>query len=94
MIKYNGGVQLVDCKGLNLLAQSTQTITGIYDVLEKCYASNKVIVAVNCEYGTGVKLTPIPVFAIKENDVFICTASILQIRVAKNNTITITSLLS
>lgn len=89
----NGGYAMVDCKGLNLLAQSSQTIDGLYAACEEAYNSGKTILAYNCVYGTGVPVTPITVFAIKESGTFIFTASILQIRVASNDAVTIVSLL-
>lgn len=91
---YNPGYVLVDCGGMNLLAQSSQTITGLYKVCEAAVASGKLILAVNCEYGDGVPMTPIPVMAIKESGNFIFTASILQITVESDDSVTITSLIA
>lgn len=89
----NGGYAMVDCKGMNLLAQSSQTIDGLYAACVDAYDSGKIILACNCEYGTGVPVTPISVFAIKESGTLIFTASILQIRVANDDSVTIVSLL-
>lgn len=91
-MNYKGGYAMVDCGGINLLSQSSQTVTGLYAKVGAAYESNKPIIAMNCFYGEGVKLTPIQVFAILEGGVYICTASILQIRVASDDTVTITSL--
>lgn len=88
----NGGYFMVDCTGLNLLAESTQTISGIYAKSKTALESGKPIIANNCIYGTGVKMSPIPVFAIEEGDYIILTASILQIKVKNDNTITIINL--
>lgn len=81
----NGGYIMIDCKKLNLLSQSTQTISGLYAAAKAAYESGKPIIACNAEYGEGVPLTPIPVFAILEAGVYIFTASILQIRVNESN---------
>lgn len=89
-----GGYILIDCGGLNLLATDPQTISGLYAKVKKAHELNKPIYAVNCVYGSGVKLSPIQVFAINESGTIICTASILQIRVASNDSVTITSLLT
>lgn len=89
----NGGYAMVDCKGLNLLAQSSQTIDGLYATCEEAYNSGKAILAYNCVYGTGVPTTPIQVFAIKESGTLIFTASILQIRVTNDDAVSIVSLL-
>lgn len=88
------GYILVDCGGMNLLAQSSQTITGLYKNCEAAFDSGKQIIAVNCEYGEGVHMSPIPVMAIEEDGTIIFTASILQIRVASNDSVTIVSLLA
>jgi hypothetical protein len=51
------------------------------------------IIADHCQYGDGVEMSPIPVMAILEAGVYIFTASILQVRVAADDTVTIVSLL-
>lgn len=89
-----GGYCMVDCKGLNLLSQDSQTISGLYDQCKKADWTDKVILAMNCQYGSGVELSPIPVFCIVEDGAYIFTASILQIRVASDDSVTITSLIS
>ena len=89
----NGGYVMVDCKGLNLLAQSSQTVNGLYEVCKDAYNSGKPIIAYNCVYGTGVPLTPIQVFAIEEAGKFIFTSSILQIIVDDDDSVVIASLL-
>lgn len=89
-----GGYILIDCGGLNLLSETSQTITGLYAKVKKAHALNKPIYAVNCVYGAGVKMSPIQVFTIYESGSMIGTASILQIRVASDDSVTITSLIS
>ena len=49
--------------------------------------------ACNCEYGDGVPMTPIQVMTIVEDGTYICTASILHIRVGADDGVTIVSLL-
>lgn len=88
------GYTVVDCKGLNLLAQSKQTISGIYAQCQAADLTNKLIIADNCVYGEGVEMSPIPVMAILEAGVYVFTASILQIRVDAEDGVTIVSLLS
>ena len=89
-----GGYILIDCGGLNLLATDPQTISGLYAKVKKAHELNKPIYAVNCVYGSGVKLSPISVFAINEAGTIILTASILQIRVASNDAVTILNLIT
>lgn len=88
-----GGYAMVDCGGANLLADAPQTITGLYEQSKKAVESGKPILAYNCNYGVGVPMTPIPVFAILEAGVYIFTASILQFRVASNDSVTIVNLI-
>lgn len=90
----NNGYAMIDCKGCNLLAQSSQTISGLYAACAAAVKSGKPIIAVNCNYGTGVPMTPINVFGIVEDGVYVFTASILQIRVATGDTVTITPLIN
>ena len=84
----------IDCKGLNLLAQDAQTIDGLYAVCLEALATNKPINAVNCVYGEGVPMTPVSVMAINEDGTIIFTASILQIRVSADDSVTIVNLLT
>lgn len=89
----NSGYAFVDCGGVNLLSADAQTITGLYAKCAAAYNSGKPIIAINCNYGAGVPMTPVHVMGIIEAGVYIFTASILQIRVASNDAVTITSLL-
>lgn len=90
----NGGYVMVDCKKMNLLAQSAQTISGIFAACRKAVDSGKPIIAVNCEYGEGVPLTPIPVFAIEQGGQFCLSASILQVWVTSEDSVTIVPLIN
>lgn len=92
MIK--GGYIMIDCGGLNLLASEPQTITGLYAKVKKAHELNKPIYAVNCVYGSGVKMSPIHVFTINESGTIILTASILQVSVTSNDSVTITNLIT
>lgn len=90
---FNSGYALVDCTGINLLSQSEVTVDGIYAKCKAAYDSGKPIIACNCTYGAGVDMTPVSVMGIIEDGSFIFTASILQIKVAPDDGVTITSLL-
>ena len=89
----SNGYVLVDCKGCNLLAQSSQTISGLYKACDAAVKTGKPIYAVNCVYGTGVAMSPIQVMCILEAGVYIFTASILQVRIASDDTVTIVPLI-
>lgn len=90
---FNSGYALVDCTGINLLSESEVTVDGIYAKCKAAYDSGKPIIACNCTYGAGVDMTPVPVMGIIEDSSYVFTASILQIRVAPDDGVTITSLL-
>lgn len=93
-MKTIGGYTMIDFKGMNLLSKTTQKVTGLYKDVTRAMALGKPIQAYNCTYGEGVPMTPIEVFAINEDGLLICTATIHQIRVASNDDVTITSLLT
>ncbi len=91
----NGGYINVDCGGLNLLAESAQTIAGIYDRVKTAWLTGKPIYAYNCMWGDS-PISPIPVFAIPfpESNEIICTASTLQVIVKDDDSVTINNLVS
>lgn len=93
MKTVQSGYVIVDCKGVNLLAGEKVTVDGIFDASKNAINTGKMILAANCQYGEGVPMTPIPVFAIKEGDYFIFTASILQIVVEEDDGVTVRSLI-
>lgn len=90
----NGGYALVDCKGMNLLAQSSQTVNGLYDRMVEVVKTGKPIIACNCNYGEGVPSSPIAVMVIDEDGTYIATSSILQILVSSDDSVIIRSLLT
>lgn len=92
-VKSNGGYVMVDCQKMNLLAQSAQTVTGLYEACNAAMQTGKPILACNCEYGEGVPITPISVMMIEEAGTIIATASILQVRVDEYDAVNVVSLL-
>lgn len=91
----NGGYIMIDCKKLNLLSQSTQTISGLYANCKTAQESGKPIFANNLEYGENIPLSPVHVFAKNdgsENEYIVLTASVLQVWVKNDDTVTIVNL--
>ena len=89
----NPGYIMVDCKGMNFLAESAQTIAGLYDRVKSAMKTGKPIYAYNCIWGTGKPVTPISVFAIDfGDDGIIATASTLQIVISKLDAVTINNM--
>lgn len=91
----NGGYIIVDCTGMNLLAESAQTITGLYKTVQNALLTGKPIYAYNCMWGDA-PISPVPVFAIPftGSGEIICTSSTLQIIVKDDDTVTINNLVS
>ena len=90
----NGGYFLIDGTGLNLLADSSQTITGIYKNTKAAIDSGKPIWVCGMEYGSGVPLTPVPIFCIEQGGEICGSSSILQVWIAQNDSVRVVSLLS
>lgn len=90
-----GGYVLVDCKGLDLLAESTQTITGLYAKIKAAKATGKMIIAENMIWGDDGTISPVHVFAIDMGSTYgiYCTASTLQIRISPADVVTIVNMI-
>ena len=90
-----GGYVLIDCKGLDLLSESTQTISGLYAKCKAAMATGKMIIAENLIWDDGVDrpVSPVSCFGIDMGDYGIyITASTLQIRVSKLDVVTIVNM--
>lgn len=87
----NGGYIMVDCKGMDLAAASSQTISGLYAKCEKAMESGKPILMCNCVYSTGSKLSPIPVYMVKGAEYYVATTSAWQITIGEDDRVTIMS---
>lgn len=86
----NGGYFLLDCTGLDLTSDSAQSITGCWQKAVNALKSNKPIMAYNCIYGTGVKVSPVECFGwyISSTEIVIVGAT-LHIHVKNNDTCTV-----
>ena len=92
----NGGYIMIDCKKLNLLSQSTQTISGLYNAVKEAMETGKPIFANNLLYGENYPISPVHVFGKfdgSEDEYIVLTASILQVWVKNDDTVTIASLI-
>ena len=90
-----GGYVLVDCKGLDLTSESTQTISGLYAKVKAAMATGKLIIAENMIWGDDGSISPVHVFAIDMGSTYgiYCTASTLQIRVSPADVVTIVNMI-
>lgn len=84
------GIIMVDCKGLDLLAESTQEIDGLYARLTEARATDKVVVVHNIVWGDSGKASPFPVIlTAPQADTYVCTAGTLRIHVTPADVVTI-----
>lgn len=93
----NGGYFMVDGKGLDLTADSTQTISGLFADCKAAIESGKPIYGYNCVWGDNndSPLSPIGFFAQKWTDeLIVMTASTKNVTVTKADVVTVTDLVS
>lgn len=91
------GYAMVDCGGLDLTSDSTQTINGLYARMKTAIKSGKPLIAYNCVWGSNNNqpLTPIHFFAQEWSSTLIVgTASILNITCTNEDVVTVTPLAS
>lgn len=82
----------IDCKGLDLLAAESQTITGLYADVQEAIKTGKPIFAVNMVWGDVSPISPVQVFTVQFDGYVICTASTLQVIVTTGDGVTINNL--
>lgn len=87
----NGYIQ-VDCKGLDLLAESAQTINGLYNEIQEAIATGKPMYATNLVWGDVSAISPVQVFSVQWDGYVILTASTLQVIVTTEDSVTINNL--
>ena len=90
----NGGYVMINCDGLDLTSQSTQTIDGIFEDIDIAYNACKPVFAYNCKWGT-LSMSPVPVMVNPDPDTagnYVVTSSVLQIRVTPSDVVTISVL--
>ncbi|MBR4954565.1 MAG: hypothetical protein IKY46_01465 [Clostridia bacterium] len=88
------GYVLVDCSGLDLLSETTQTISGLYAKVASAMKTGKMIIAENMIWGDDGTISPVHVFAIDMGSTYgiYCTASTLQIRISPLDVVTIVNM--
>ena len=82
----------IDCKGLDLLAAESQTITGLYADVQEAIKTGKPIFAVNMVWGDVSPISPVQVFTVQFDGYVICTASTLQVIITTEDGVTINNL--
>ena len=92
----NTGYVCVDCSGINVLQGDGVRVVhaGIFEKVKAAYETGKPALACNMEYGSGVPLTPVPVFMIEEGGAYIASASILQLVIDPTDGVTVNNLIT
>ena len=93
-MNFNTGYVMIDCSGLNFLAESAQTIEGIYERTEAAMQTGKPVYAANCVWGQGVLVSPIAVLLTTPAGAgtIVATASTLQIWITSEDEVTIVNM--
>lgn len=86
------GYIIIDCKGLDLLAESAQTISGLYQAVQDAIASGKPLYATNMVWGDVSPISPVQVFTVQFDGYVIVTASTLQVIITTADSVTINNL--
>ena len=55
----------IDCKGLDLLAESAQTINGLYNEIQEAIETGKPMFATNLVWGDVSEISPVQVFSVQ-----------------------------
>ena len=86
----NGGYFLLDCMGLDLTETDPQEIAGSWENVKAAIASDKPIIAHNCVYGSGVKVSPVTCFGwYIDTDEIVIVGATLHIHVKDDDTATV-----
>ena len=86
------GYSQIDCKGLDLLAESAQTINGLYNEIQEAIETGKPMFATNLVWGDVSEISPVQVFSVQWDGYVILTASTLQVIVTTEDSVTINNL--
>lgn len=92
----NGGYAMIDCTGVLLTSQETQTVPGIYEKTKSAYETGKPVYACNAGYYEPNDISPIQVMILPQGDPidhYIATASILQVWVYDDDTVQVRNLI-
>lgn len=91
----NGGYIMIDCTGLDLLSETSQTITGLYKKCADAMKTNKPVYAVNLTYGDYGPTTPVAVMLLQNGANQISASSMtLRLDITSADAVTITNYIS
>lgn len=84
----NGGYIVVDCAGIDLSDNTSQTVDGIWDKAVSAIDTDKPIVAYNTEYGTGKRVSPVTCFGwYIDTDEIVIVGATLHIHIKDDDSV-------
>lgn len=90
-----GGYKLIDCTGIDLLADSKQTIAGIYAKVEESYKTGKPIIAENLAWGDVGIMSPVAVMVLPyAENTYTATASTLQLVITSDDGVVVNNFIN
>lgn len=95
MAILKGGYCMIDCAGLDLLSQESQSSTRIYAQMKEAIELGKPTFAYNIMFGSNNPMTAVPImvnFESSASTTIVATASTLQIWVDATGAITIVNM--
>lgn len=87
----NGGYVMVDATGIDLLAESSKTVAGIYNKFLKALQSGKPIIAYGISYSTAVS-SPIAVNVKPGNNSVTVLTGVYSVAISNANAVVVTDL--
>ena len=87
------GYIIIDCTGIDMLSEDSQSLTGLYARVQEAIESGKPIYAINLTWGEQGTMSPIEIFTVQFDGYVVCTASTIQIIVGSDDSVTINNLI-
>lgn len=87
----NGGYVMVDATGIDLLAESSKTVAGIYNKFLKALQSGKPIIAYGISYSTAVS-SPIAVNVKPGSNSVTVLTGVYSVAISNANAVVVTDL--
>ena len=87
------GYIIIDCTGIDMLSEESQSLTGLYARVQEAINTGKPIYATGLTWGAQGTMSPIEIFTVQFDGYVVCTASTIQIIVGADDSITINNLI-
>lgn len=87
----NGGYVMIDATGIDLLAESSKTVAGIYNKFLKALQADKPILAYGATYGTAGS-SPISVNVIPASNAVTVYTGVYSIAISNADAVVVTNL--